>query len=455
MKAIWQPPAAVMLGTGLITHNSSTKNRYALYDRIDIKKHIGIMWYALLLGTLRMRQPDALVEFGSLLQGDDDPAAHRKYELVQNLITARIEDGTLPAGAALPSELQLARQLQLARSTIRQGMAALERDGLIRRIHGRGTYVHAEAPQRLQQTRSLFALLLPEPEAEVSPAFQKHFVAAASQYHHQVIVSSSATTADSFSVIVERLIQLNVSGVAFVPPANPVMLLPALLKLQERRIPVVSCCRVLAGLPSSSLPFPFEAIGRAAGELISRHGHQHVLFCAADQPDTEALVERGFRAGMGEQAQILTLRLHFSSLRAFHSEPTVSREVDRLFDRPNRPSAIFCAFDSLAELFYIILTKKGLRVPEDVSLVGFGGQERSSAFAQRLTSVVLDEKQFGARAVQMLRRICTPRSNDDPVADRQLSVDCFAGRTLRSWSDSERGTVQQEVADPLVNMNNK
>src|SRR5690606_17486733 len=99
-----------------------------------------------------------------------------------------------------------------------------------------------------------------------------------------------------------------------------------------------------------------------------------------------------------------------------------------------RPTAIFCTFDPLAELFYVVLSKKGLRVPEDVSLVGCGARERTGALTQRLTSITIDESQLGSHSVQLLHQ---QRHNSQApgIAPRQLlPIHLFAGRTLTQGS---------------------
>lgn len=56
--------------------------------------------------------------------------------LRERIITQKLEPGD-----RLPSEPELARGLGVSRSTLRAGVALLEEDGLVRRLHGSGTYV--------------------------------------------------------------------------------------------------------------------------------------------------------------------------------------------------------------------------------------------------------------------------------------------------------------------------
>src|ERR1039458_8215170 len=61
--------------------------------------------------------------------------------LIAENLRARVQAGELRAGAQLPSEPTLARDLGVSRSSLRAAIALLEEDGLLRRQHGSGTYV--------------------------------------------------------------------------------------------------------------------------------------------------------------------------------------------------------------------------------------------------------------------------------------------------------------------------
>jgi GntR family transcriptional regulator len=65
---------------------------------------------------------------------------------VQDELKQRIDRGELPAGTRLPSEPELAAELQVSRATLREALRALELEGLLRRRQGSGTFV-AEHPR--------------------------------------------------------------------------------------------------------------------------------------------------------------------------------------------------------------------------------------------------------------------------------------------------------------------
>src|SRR4029450_4969301 len=65
---------------------------------------------------------------------------------VQDELKQRIDRGDLPAGTRLPSEPELAAELQVSRATLREALRAMELEGLLRRRQGSGTFV-AEHPR--------------------------------------------------------------------------------------------------------------------------------------------------------------------------------------------------------------------------------------------------------------------------------------------------------------------
>jgi GntR family transcriptional regulator len=65
------------------------------------------------------------------------------YAQVRDALRTRILDATLPAGSRIPSESELTREHQVSRITVRQALSDLQKEGLIFRVHGKGTFVSA------------------------------------------------------------------------------------------------------------------------------------------------------------------------------------------------------------------------------------------------------------------------------------------------------------------------
>ncbi|MGH3933950.1 MAG: GntR family transcriptional regulator [Pseudonocardiaceae bacterium] len=73
----------------------------------------------------------------------------RRWRQVMADLRRWIADQALPPGARLPSEAELAERFSVHRLTVRQALGELARAGVIRTVHGRGSYV-ADLPYRFR-----------------------------------------------------------------------------------------------------------------------------------------------------------------------------------------------------------------------------------------------------------------------------------------------------------------
>lgn len=68
------------------------------------------------------------------------------YQQIKKTISRRITSGEWPAGQKLPSENELVNALDVSRMTINRALRELTQEGLIKRVHGLGSFV-AETPR--------------------------------------------------------------------------------------------------------------------------------------------------------------------------------------------------------------------------------------------------------------------------------------------------------------------
>src|ERR671933_190903 len=76
------------------------------------------------------------------------PEARPLYLQARDLLKRRIIDGVWPPGHYLPSEMRLADELKVSLGTIRRAMEKLVPQGLLERLHGRGTRVASQSSDR-------------------------------------------------------------------------------------------------------------------------------------------------------------------------------------------------------------------------------------------------------------------------------------------------------------------
>lgn len=85
---------------------------------------------------------------------------------LRDALRARILDGRLAPGAKLPSEAELTDEHGVSRITVRQALGALQAEGLIVKVHGKGAFVsHPKASQSLNRLEGLNEALALEQHA--------------------------------------------------------------------------------------------------------------------------------------------------------------------------------------------------------------------------------------------------------------------------------------------------
>ncbi|WP_082351836.1 substrate-binding domain-containing protein [Cypionkella psychrotolerans] len=98
------------------------------------------------------------------------------------------------------------------------------------------------------------------------------------------------------------------------------------------------------------------------------------------------------------------------------------REVTfQLLDLPKPPTAIFCFNDRIALGCHEALAERGLRVPEDVSVIGFDNDYIAATLRPPLTTMILPHEEMARWAVaELLDRAALGR----PLSPARIKIDC-------------------------------
>lgn len=104
-----------------------------------------------------------------------------------------------------------------------------------------------------------------------------------------------------------------------------------------------------------------------------------------------------------------------AQLRPHTSVEEVARD---LLDRPDRPTAVLCFSDAFAVTTVRVASALGLRVPEDLSVVGYDDSPLATEARPQLTTVHQEVSSKGREAVRAL--IARMRGSDQPEVERIL-----------------------------------
>jgi len=150
------------------------------------------------------------------------------------------------------------------------------------------------------------------------------------------------------------------------------------LRACAKALPLVVTGRDLHAPGLFSLNFDNFSGARLATEHLLHLGHRHIAFITGDPAHPDAVErQRGYRAAL--EAAGIAFNPALVVPGQFHEE-SGRLAMEHLLDTRQRFTAAFAANDQMAFGAALALHKRGLRVPDDVSLVGFDDLA-SAAFA--------------------------------------------------------------------------
>lgn len=140
----------------------------------------------------------------------------------------------------------------------------------------------------------------------------------------------------------------------------------------------------------------------ATGHLLEL-GHTRIGFLAG-RPDLRSaqLREQGYRDALRGAGVAFDPAL----VRVGHYEDELAREAVRdLLSPPDRPTAVFAANDRSALVTLAVAQELGLRVPDELSIIGFDDIPEATRVKPPLTTVRQHIQRLGAIATDMLRAL--------------------------------------------------
>jgi DNA-binding LacI/PurR family transcriptional regulator len=145
---------------------------------------------------------------------------------------------------------------------------------------------------------------------------------------------------------------------------------------------------------------------RAAGEIATQHllelGHERIGFVAGP----EHYLPTQLKAA-GREMALLGAGLGTEGLSAFaaFSVDGGRRALSELLSRPDPPTGVICSSDLMAIGALHEAARRGIRVPEELSIVGFDGIDATTWTAPPLTTVEQPIAQIADTAVETLESL--------------------------------------------------
>ena len=364
------------------------------------------------------------------------------YRQIVEDIKGQITSGKLKIGARIDSHRKLADRYGVSLITVKQALKLLIAEGYLRAHAGKGTFVNRAAPPPdLTRHRSI-GLVIPKLE---DPFFHKILAAIeeeAYRHSYNVLLTMSGMHLEKEREQIDRYRELGVDGL-IIGSLDPSHHTPA----------------VVRDLHRSGFPYVLVSYVRSPDIYCVTTNQEKGAYMA-----TKHLIGQGYRrigyAGTFEQDHLSHARctgyrqalemhgLKFDRRFVYHAldEPGWDRYAAgyalgrRLTEATDRPDALFAYNDMMAIGLQCGLREAGLKLPDDMAIVGFDGVDFFMRPPFELTTVRQPVARIGREAFRVLiKRI----HNDFARRSTLLEPELHVGSTSQSPKASAEGALDR------------
>src|SRR5271170_6502285 len=353
-----------------------------------------------------------------------------KYRQIYEDLHSAIRTGSFQPGERLPSETVLGERYNTSRITVAKALNELHLQGLVSRRAGSGTHVLAPPTTG----GHVFGLLIPDlGRTEIFEPICHGMMQSPSSKPHSLLWGHSMGEAAQQEKEAEHLchsyVAQRVSGVFFAPleytPEKDAVNRRIVSALDRAGIQVVLLDRCYAPY---SMRSKYDLVGidnRRVGFVLTQHlllhGAKRVAFVAKPL-SASTVVGRiaGYREALFAHGVDLQQDL------VCRGDPEDPRFIQKLL-KQYRPDAIVCANDVTAIKVMEGLASYGVRVPEEIRIVGVDDVKYASLLPVPLTTQHQNCAEIGAMAIAtMLQRLERP---DQPTRDILLQTKTVVRRS--------------------------
>ncbi len=253
---------------------------------------------------------------------------------------------------------------------------------------------------KTQRTRTI-GILIPDISSQFYPEIVRGAEDVANIYDYNVMLCNSDFDIDKEKEYLRVLKEKMVDGVLYMSSSLENDILDLINELDVKTV-LVETDDKNANLPSVTID-NIKATYETTKYLIDK-GMKDIAFIGVSRDDNNAWRKRytGYKNALEENGINIKEGLtYFNNLKV----ETGYNGVMEIMNKGVKPEAIVCASDEIAMGAINALRDKGLKVPEDVSVIGFNDIDLARAFYPKLTTVHQPMYDMGSVAMRMLIKL--------------------------------------------------
>ncbi|GCF92658.1 GntR family transcriptional regulator [Enterococcus florum] len=326
-----------------------------------------------------------------------------KYQRIADEIKAKIISGEIGLHEAISPELQLQKDYDVSRHTVRQAIATLVNEGYLRKEKGSGTYVDdaykkRSANKNQQKTIGVITTYLSD---YIFPSIIRGIEKGLSQQGYSLLLASTNNDYQQEKACLEKMIQFGVDGLIVEPTKsnqyNPNLAL--YVQLREQGIPMVMINAVYEELDAASLCVDDVKVGFLATEHLIRQQHENLLLVTK----IDDLQGKYRMKGFIQACEQYDIQFAPEDIITYTTE--TRKQVPKMVKERLKAETItglVCYNDQIASLLLDRLVEEGYQIPEALSIIGNDDSALSKVGAVKLTTLTHPKEQMGRDAAEWI-----------------------------------------------------
>lgn len=329
-----------------------------------------------------------------------DKSSGPLYKQIKSCLLKNINNKIFKANEAIPTERELCEVFGVSRFTVRNAIKELVEEGYLYRVQGNGTFVFSKNQREKKKSKSIGVILDfcgEEMEAKILEGTEK----ALDDKDYTLTYMSSNNDSDKEASSIDKLKKEGVAGLIIMPAIDDKKN-KAIIDLKKEKFPFVLVDRRINGYRTDCVMSDNEnGIYNATAYLI-KMGHNRIALIKNDFSGSTSIQDRinGYEKALYDSGLEFKENLMFT----LASSENLTTDYKGLykFIYKEKPTAVLALSDHIALEVVKMGRKYNIKIPEQLSLIGFDNLSTVQHLETPLTTVAQFPEEIGRQAVQLL-----------------------------------------------------
>ncbi|EMY34459.1 LacI family transcriptional regulator [Arthrobacter crystallopoietes BAB-32] len=287
------------------------------------------------------------------------------------------------------------------------GVSPETRRHVIRVANELGFRPNGHAGQQEPQLNRVIGLILPNIVNQMYTGWAENIITATARDGFEVFVATTQDNPDTLAQVASTLAARNVDGVIIAAALREDS--RALRTLRQRRIPYICLSRRSDHLPGDFVGIDDDTAATQLMQHVLDHGYREIATVIGPRFSTASLAREQAFVRTAAAAETTIAGERKISTRLNRDGGRVAAE--KLLATAKPPRAIVCGSDEIAIGVMEHALSLGLRIPEDLAVVGSDGLPHSRSALVGLTTIVQPVQEMAEKAFDLLLKQITKPSN--------------------------------------------